>query len=228
MRLPRRSEVDDASELMLARRPSSRVPVASPALRRARQCEVTVHTWLEGELPDEAATGRRGRRARHGVAADRRGGCAGACVRARPSTCGPRRCVRSALERVDAPGALELWEESLQAPGWDGRAGLDPRATSMRGTCSSATAGSRGVLDWGGAGVGDPARRRDGRVEARGARGARPVPRRCSTSTTQRGSAPRAGRVSQALSALGYYTLENYPPLVHEATRIGWPKLRSG
>ena len=75
-----------------------------------------------------------------------------------------------------------------------------------------------GVLDWSGAGGGDPALDvmagwklvgRDERDRFRELVGA-------DDATWLRA---RGWAVSQALIALGYYTLENYPPLVHEARR---------
>ena len=64
--------------------------------------------------------------------------------------------VRVALERVDAPGAVELWEEALRAPEWERplvwiHCDLDARNVLVRNGRLAA------VLDWGGAGVGDPA-----------------------------------------------------------------------
>src|SRR5205807_7463768 len=64
--------------------------------------------------------------------------------------------VRDALERVDAPGALELWEEAMLAPEWEGErvwihADIDARNVLVRDGRFAA------VLDWGGSGAGDPA-----------------------------------------------------------------------
>lgn len=223
VRLPRRSEVDDTEERIL-RTLESRVPVEIPRFV-ARGSRFTVHTWLAGELPDGPLPAAE-------VAAlvtalqhiDASAAPEPAYGRGRPLA-DRDGAVRDALERVDAPGALELWEESLQAAAWDGppvwiHADLDARNVLVRDGRLT------GVLDWGGAGVGDPALdvmvawKLVSRAERDRFRALLDVDE--ATWLRAKGWA-----VSQALSALGYYTLKNYPPLVHEA-RHWLAELRSG
>jgi aminoglycoside phosphotransferase (APT) family kinase protein len=223
VRLPRRSEVDDAEELIL-RTLESRVPVEIPRFV-ARGSQFTVHAWLEGELPDGPLPAAE-------VAAlvtalqqiDVADAPERAYRRGRPLVLRDA-AVRDALERVDAPGALELWEESLQAPDWDGppvwiHCDLDARNVLVRDGRLT------GVLDWGGAGVGDPALdvMVAWKLVSRGERDRFRALLDVDEATWLRA---KGWAVSQALSALGYYTLDNYPPLVHEA-RDWLAELRSG
>jgi aminoglycoside phosphotransferase (APT) family kinase protein len=222
VRLPRRSDVDDREERIL-RTLESQLPVEIPRFV-ARGRELTVHTWLEGALPDgwlPAGDVAGAILALRSIGADgpEPAGGRGRPLRERDGA------VRDALQRVDAPGALELWEHSLRAPEWEGppvwiHCDLDGRNVVVRDGRLT------GVLDWGGAGVGDPAldvmaawklvagEERDRFRELVDADDA--------TWLRAKGWA-----VSQALIALGYYTLENYPPLVHEA-RSWLAELRSG
>jgi aminoglycoside phosphotransferase (APT) family kinase protein len=175
----------------------------------------SIHTWIEGEAPggpldpDDLASF---------VSALQRIDPAGA-----PEPTGGRgkplawrdQWVRVALERVDAPGAVELWEEALRAPEWERplvwiHCDLDARNVLVRNGRLAA------VLDWGGAGVGDPAvdvmvawklLSRETRDRLREALGV-------DDATWLRA---RGWCVSQALIALGYYTLETNPILVSEA-----------
>jgi aminoglycoside phosphotransferase (APT) family kinase protein len=127
------------------------------------------------------------------------------------------RWVREALERVDAPGAIEIWEEAARAPEWGGdpvwiHADIDARNVLVkRGRLTA-------VIDWGGLGVGDPAvdvmvawkfltvETRDRFREA--------LEMDDATWLRAKGWA-----VSQALIALRYYTLETNAVLVREAER---------
>lgn len=220
VRLPRRSDVDDTEELIL-RTLEGRLPVEIPRFV-ARGREFTVHTWLEGELPseplpvDEVAELILALRA---IPAD------GLAYGRSQPLAGRDAAVRDALERVDAPGALELWEEALRAPEWDGRPvwihrDLDARNVLVRGGRLT------GVLDWGGAVVGDPAL--DVMVAWKlVAREERERFRQLLDVDDATWLRAKGCAVSQALMALGYYTLESYPPLVHEA-RSWLAELRSG
>jgi aminoglycoside phosphotransferase (APT) family kinase protein len=212
VRLPRRSEVDDREEYIL-RTLEARLPVEIPRFV-ARGNEFVVHSWLEGELPreplpaDDVAALILALRAIEGDGPEPAGG-RGRPLRERDGA------VRDALERVDAPGALSLWEEAMGAPEWEGprvwlHCDLDSRNVLVR------EGRLAGVLDWGGAGVGDPAVdvmavwklvAPDERDRFRALLGV-------DDATWLRA---KGWAVSQALIALGYYTLESYPPLVHEA-----------
>jgi aminoglycoside phosphotransferase (APT) family kinase protein len=125
------------------------------------------------------------------------------------------RAVRDALERVDAPHALELWEEAMRAPEWEWppvwiHCDLDARNVLVREGRLAA------VLDWGGAGAGDPA------VDVMAAWKLLPAATRSrfrealdvDDATWLRA---QGWALSQALIALGYYTLETNPVLVREA-----------
>jgi aminoglycoside phosphotransferase (APT) family kinase protein len=125
--------------------------------------------------------------------------------------------MRDALERVDAPGALELWEEAVAAPAWDRprvwmHADLDARNVIVRDGRLT------GVIDWGCLGAGDPAVdvmaawklvAREERARFRELLGV-------DDATWLRA---RGWCVSQAVIALGYYTLDTNPTLVREAER---------
>jgi aminoglycoside phosphotransferase (APT) family kinase protein len=225
VRLPRREgpEVEDDFEARWLPVLAPHLPVEIPRpVARGRPGAGypwfwSVHTWLDGELPDGP------------VAADEVAAFITALRRIDP-TGGPEpaggrgqplarrdRYVRDALERVDAPGALELWEEAVAAPEWEGprvwiHCDLDARNALVRDGRLAA------VLDWGGVGIGDPAVdvmaawklvAREERDRFRALLGV-------DDATWLRA---KGWAVSQALIALGYYTLENYPPLVHEARK---------
>ena len=133
--------------------------------------------------------------------------------------------MRDALTRVDAPGAFELWERAARAPQWDGprvwvHCDLDARNVLVRAGRLA------GVLDWGGAGAGDPALdvMVAWKLVAREERDRFRALLDVDDATWLRA---QGWATAQALIALGYYTLENYPPLVHEARR--WlVELRAG
>jgi aminoglycoside phosphotransferase (APT) family kinase protein len=215
VRIQRRGDPEVGEEDILQAL-ESRLPVEIPRFV-ARGDGLTVHTWLEGELPDgpipaaqvaalvlalrevDATGAPAPRYGRDGPLADR------------------DRAVRDALTRVDAPGASELWESALLAPAWDGQrmwvhCDLDARNVLVRGGRLT------GVLDWGGAGAGDPAL--DVMVAWKLV-AAEERERFRELLDVDDGTWLRAKgwTVSQALMALGYYTLDNYPPLVHEARR---------
>lgn len=225
LRLPRRdgpTTADDLEAHILSRLASS-LPVAVPRVVARGRPGVgypwfwSVHTWLEGEPPSsDLALDDVVRLVEALRRADPSGGPEPAGGRGRPLAFRDR-YVRDALERVDAPGALELWELAMRTPEWDGErvwvhCDLDRRNVLVRDGRLAA------VLDWGGAGIGDPAvdvmvawkllaaRDRDPfreRLEVDGATWLR----------------ARGWVLSQALIALGYYTPQNNPPIHAEATR---------
>jgi aminoglycoside phosphotransferase (APT) family kinase protein len=225
VRIPRRDgpETEDDLEFRWLPLLAPQLPVAIPRpVARGRPGAGypwfwSVHTWLQGDLPtgplavaDVAGL----------VSALQRielpGAPEPAYGRGRPLA-DRDVYVRAALERVDAPGALELWERAVSAPGWEHEpvwvhADLDRRNVLVRDGRLAA------VLDWGGVGVGDPAadvmvawklvdaEERERFRELVGVDDA----------TWLRA---RGWLVSQALSALGYYTLDTNPAIVGEATR---------
>jgi aminoglycoside phosphotransferase (APT) family kinase protein len=225
VRIPRRDgpETEDDLEFRWLPLLAPQLPVAIPRpVARGRPGAGypwfwSVHTWLQGDLPtgplavaDVAGL----------VSALQRielpGAPEPAYGRGRPLA-DRDAYVRAALERVDAPGALELWERAVSAPGWEHEpvwvhADLDRRNVLVRDGRLAA------VLDWGGVGVGDPAvdvmvawklvdaEERERFRELVGVGDA----------TWLRA---QGWVVSQALSALGYYTLDTNPAIVGEATR---------
>ena len=225
VRIPRRDgpETEDDLEFRWLPLLAPQLPVAIPRpVARGRPGAGypwfwSVHTWLQGDLP----TGPLAVADVSGlVSALRRielpGAPEPAYGRGRPLA-DRDAYVRAALERVDAPGALELWERAVSAPGWEHEpvwvhADLDRRNVLVRDGRLAA------VLDWGGVGVGDPAadvmvawklvdaEERERFRELVGVDDA----------TWLRA---QGWVVSQALSALGYYTLDTNPAIVGEATR---------
>ena len=220
VRLPRRAPREDVEDGVLAAVAS--LPVEVPrvvAVGRPQgdyPWEWAVHTWLHGELPDsdlpvdDVASLVEALQQLDAV------GPEPAYNRGRPLV---RRDegVRDALTRVEAPGALELWERALRAPEWEGRpvwihADLDRRNVLVRDDRLT------GVLDWAGAGLGDPA------VDVMAvwkliAPGERPAFRERLCVDDGTWLRAQGWCVSQALIALGYYTPENNPPIHAEATR---------
>jgi aminoglycoside phosphotransferase (APT) family kinase protein len=225
VRLPRREgpEIEDDLEFrwlpFLA--PQLPVEIPSPVARGAPGAGYpwywSIHTWLDGELPtapldaDDVAGF---------VAAlqriDASGGPDPSGGRGRPLEWRDR-FVRDALERVEAPGALELWDRAMRAPEWTGtrvwiHADLDRRNVLVRDGRLT------GVLDWGGLGLGDPAV--DVMVAWKlVAREERPRFRALLDVDDATWLRAQGWVVSQALIALGYYTPETNPALFAEATR---------
>jgi aminoglycoside phosphotransferase (APT) family kinase protein len=177
----------------------------------------SVHTWIEGITPEGP------------VAPDALAGFIASLQRVdtadAPEPSGGRGkplawrdgLVRDALERVDAPGARELWEEALAAPEWPGarvwiHADLDARNVLVRNGRLAA------VIDWGGAGIGDPALdvMAAWKLVAREQRERFRSILEVDDATWLRA---KGWAVSQALLALRYYTLETNPTLVREARR---------
>jgi aminoglycoside phosphotransferase (APT) family kinase protein len=225
VRLPRREgpEVEDDLEFRWLPVLGPQLPVAIPApVARGRPGAGypwfwSVHTWIDGASPDGP------------VATDELVSFIVALQRIDtehgPEPSGGRgkplawrdRSVRDALERVEAPGALELWEEALAAAEcpfarvWI-HADLDARNVLVRDGRLAA------VIDWGGAGIGDPAI--DVMVAWKlVARAERDRFREALDVDDATWLRARGWAVSQALLALGYYTLETNPALVREAKR---------
>ncbi|HEY5294569.1 MAG TPA: aminoglycoside phosphotransferase family protein [Gaiellaceae bacterium] len=225
VRLPRREgpEVEDDVEFGWLPVLAPQLPVAIPRpVARGRPGAGypwfwSVHTWLDGDLPTTALRP-------DDVASfvvtlqriDAAGGPEPSGGRGRPlSYRDPY--VRDALDLVEAPGARELWERAVAAREWEGErvwihADLDRRNVLVRDGRLA------GVLDWGGAGIGDPAVdvmvawklvAREGRNGFRQLLGV-------DDATWLRA---QGWVLSQALIALSYYTLEMNPPLVREAER---------
>jgi aminoglycoside phosphotransferase (APT) family kinase protein len=175
----------------------------------------SIHSWLDGETPDGpvelddlvalvAALQR----------IDTAGGPEPNGGRGRPLSWRDD-AVRDALLRVEAPGAVELWEKAVHAPEWNGprvwiHCDLDARNVLVREGRLAA------VLDWGGAGLGDPAV--DVMVAWKlVARKDRDRFRELLAVDDATWLRAQGWAVSQALIALGYYTLETNPVLVREA-----------
>ncbi len=225
VRLPRREgpQVEEDAEFQWLPVLGPQLPLAVPVpVARGRPGAGypwfwSVHTWLDGEPPDGP------------VEADVLASFVVALQRIdtanAPEPSGGRgkplawrdRFVRDALERVDAPGAIVLWEEAMAAPEWPGarvwiHADLDARNVLVRDGRLAA------VIDWGGAGVGDPA------VDVMAAwkliaRDERERFRSVLDVDDATWLRARGWAVSQALIALGYYTLETNAVLVREARR---------
>jgi aminoglycoside phosphotransferase (APT) family kinase protein len=125
--------------------------------------------------------------------------------------------VATLKDSYDGSGLLEAWEETLEAPAWDGpptwcHCDLDLRNVVFRDGRPS------GVLDWGWAGAGDPAsdaavawkmlpaKSRPAFFDALGA----------DEAEVERS---RGWTLMQCAGALSYYTPENNPALYFEAER---------
>jgi aminoglycoside phosphotransferase (APT) family kinase protein len=225
VRLPRRlgPETEDDLELTWLPVLAPHLPVEIPApVARGRPGSGypwywSIHTWLDGDAPtgpldpaDVAAL----------VLALQRVDTTGAPepLYGRGRSLERRAdAVQDALERVDAPGAAELWAEAVRAPEWSGprvwiHADLDRRNVLVRDGRLA------GVLDWGGVGIGDPA------VDVMVAwKLVAPEDREHFRSLVGADDATwlraKGWALSQALIALGYYTPENNPAIHAEATR---------
>jgi aminoglycoside phosphotransferase (APT) family kinase protein len=125
--------------------------------------------------------------------------------------------LRSCRDLFDTDAALSLWEAAVAAPAWDRppvwlHSDLDPRNLCLQGGAVV------GVLDFGSAGIGDPA------FDYAVAFKVLPAEERdafratvdVDDATWLRG---RGWVVQQCAMALSYYTLENNPPLFTGASR---------
>jgi aminoglycoside phosphotransferase (APT) family kinase protein len=178
----------------------------------------SVVTWLAGEPPllanvpaDDLAAFIAALRAVDATGAPAPGARRGEPLAGRDGT------VRGALERVEVPGGLELWDEALDAPGWDRplvwlHADLDARNVLVR------EGRLTGVIDWGCLGAGDPA------LDVMAAwklvsRAERDRFRELLGVDDATWLRARGWCVSQAVLALDYYSLETNPTLFREAER---------
>jgi aminoglycoside phosphotransferase (APT) family kinase protein len=222
LRLPRRARKDDTEEHVLKRLSpwiSMEIPrmVARGRPGHGYPWPWWVVSWVEGEPPvaplpaDDLAAFVLSLQAVDATDAPEPAGGRGQPLRCRDNA------VRDALRRVSAPGAAALWQEAMTAPEWQGpkvwiHCDLDRRNVIVRGGRLT------GVIDWEGAGAGDPAVdvmagwklvARDERDRFRALVGA-------DDATWLRA---RGWCLSQALIALGYYTPQTNPALHAEATR---------
>jgi aminoglycoside phosphotransferase (APT) family kinase protein len=134
-------------------------------------------------------------------------------------------------DRYDRAAILAAWDEALELPAWDGaptwcHCDLDLRNIVFLAGRPSA------VLDWGGAGLGDPA--------SDGAAAWKVLPAEGRTAFWEALGADddeiaraRGWTLMQCTGALSYYTPENNPALFHEAERwltelLGSAPRRSG
>jgi aminoglycoside phosphotransferase (APT) family kinase protein len=119
--------------------------------------------------------------------------------------------------RYDADGLLAAWEQTLDAPPWDGpptwcHCDLDLRNVVFRDGRPS------GVLDWGWAGAGDPASDAAVAWKILPAE-ARPAFWEALGSDEAEQTRARGWTLMQCAGALSYYTPENNPALYFEAER---------
>ena len=225
MRLPRRGGAsDDEREHVWLRRLAPQLPFEVPVTVARGEAGAryplrwSVVTWLAGETPigstlsaDELA---------RAVGALQRidvpGGPAPGARRGEPLAFRDA-AVRDSLERVDAPGALELWEKAVAAPEWSRErvwlhADLDARNVLVRDGLLA------GVIDWGCVGVGDPAVDLMAAWKLLDAAG-REQFRDLLEVDDDTWLRAEGWALSQAVNALGYYTLETNPVLYREAER---------
>ena len=135
------------------------------------------------------------------------------------------------IGRYDVEGLLAGWDEALEVPAWDGpptwcHCDLDLRnIVFLHGQPSA-------VLDWGGAGLGDPAS--DGATAWKVLPAeARDIYWEALGADDQEIARARGWTLMQCSGALSYYTPENNPALFHEAERwltelLGSAPRRSG
>lgn len=223
IRLPRRDEKDDREERILERIAGFDLPVEIPrvvgrgAPGHGYPWSWWIVSWLHGETPTaDMPVGDVAGLIAALQAVDAAGVSGAAWGRDRPLAARDD-AVRAALTRVNAPGAAELWQKAMAAPDWSGKkvwihCDLDRRNVLARGGRLSA------VIDWEGAGAGDPAVDLQAvwKLVAREDRAAFRELLAIDDATWLRA---RGWCVSQALIALGYYTPENNPPIHAEAKR---------
>ena len=225
VRLPRREGPKTEADLEHTWLPilAPQLPVEIPsAVARGRPGEGypwfwSVHTWLDGDLPTGAVPCEELAALVAALQAiDTNGAPEPAGGRGRPLA-ERDRWVRDALGRVDAPGAVELWDRALGAPEWEHarvwvHADLDGRNIVVRDGHLA------GVFDWGGMGLADPAVdvQVAWKLVAREERDRFRALLDVDDATWLRA---QGWAVSQALIALGYYTPKTNPPIHAEATR---------
>jgi aminoglycoside phosphotransferase (APT) family kinase protein len=128
-----------------------------------------------------------------------------------------RSCAAQLDPRYDARRLLDAWDETLEAPPWDGpptwcHCDLDLRNVVFR------KGRPGGVLDWGGAGAGDPAS--DSAVAWKILPSeARPAFWDALGADEAEVTRARGWTLMQCAGALSYYTPENNPALYFEAER---------
>ena len=128
-----------------------------------------------------------------------------------------RSCAAELDGRYDADGLLAAWEETLDAQPWDGpptwcHCDLDLRNLVFRDGALS------GVLDWGGAGIGDPASDTAVAWKVLPAE-ARPAFLAAVGADDAEIARARGWTLMQCAGALWYYTPENNPALYRESER---------
>jgi aminoglycoside phosphotransferase (APT) family kinase protein len=128
-----------------------------------------------------------------------------------------RSCAAQLDPRYDAGRLLDAWDETLEAPPWDGpptwcHCDLDLRNVVFRNGRPS------GVLDWGGAGAGDPASDAAVAWKLLPAE-ARPAFWDALEADEAEVTRARGWTLMQCAGALSYYTPENNPALYFEAER---------
>jgi aminoglycoside phosphotransferase (APT) family kinase protein len=128
-----------------------------------------------------------------------------------------RSCAAQLDARYDSAGLLAAWKETLETPPWEGpptwcHCDLDLRNVVFRDGRPS------GVLDWGGAGAGDPAS--DSAVAWKMLpAAARPAFWEALEADEAEMTRARGWTLMQCAGALSYYTPENNPALYFEAER---------
>jgi aminoglycoside phosphotransferase (APT) family kinase protein len=128
-----------------------------------------------------------------------------------------RECLPKMSDRYDVDALLAAWEELVDVPPWDGpptwcHCDLDLRNLVFRDRVPA------GVLDWGGAGVGDPASDAAVAWKALPAE-ARPAFWNALGAEEAEIARARGWTLFQCAGALSYYTPENNPALYFEAER---------
>jgi aminoglycoside phosphotransferase (APT) family kinase protein len=128
-----------------------------------------------------------------------------------------RSCAAQLDPRYDAGRLLDAWDETLETPPWNGpptwcHCDLDLRNVVFRNGRPS------GVLDWGGAGAGDPASDSAVAWKILPSEARRAFWDAIGADEAEMTRA-RGWTLMQCAGALSYYTPENNPALYHEAER---------
>jgi aminoglycoside phosphotransferase (APT) family kinase protein len=222
IRLPRRAAKDDTEEHVLKRLApwiSMDIPRVVARGRPGHGYPWTwwVVTWMHGDLPtgplpaEDVAGFLLSLQAVDATGAPEPAGGRGQPLARRDPY------VQDALERVAAPGGAELWREAMHAPEWKGKkvwihCDLDRRNVLVRDGRLAA------VIDWEGAGAGDPAV--DVMVAWKlVAREERDRFRALLDAEDATWLRAKGWVLSQALIALAYYTPETNAAIHAEATR---------